>query len=944
MADMQMMLVLRANTEEARAKLQAAAREVKELGGEVKQVSASGGKPLRDVSEGSELAAGSVANLTAQFNDIGVMLAAGQSPLQLALQQGTQVAQVIGPMGAAGAVKALGAAFLSLLNPVTLVTVGGIAAGAAFTQWLTSADEASEELEKRLKSLNDQVKAFEEANKSASRTSLEMAEEYGALAASAAEVLEINRRLTELRAQEGLSATARNLADELGLDGVLDLSPEELADIDGAIAALRAERQQIDASIASASDAEFAQANRRVEEIVERVSALKAVASGLPDLADVFGIGEDEALEVATRFAAIGEAEGPRQQAEVMISLAQYISDVSDGLARAEEEGEALYEQLVEAALAALNLARVQAADQITADNLIASLTRQNAISAAIAENGKDSAEVEALRLGYARELFQAKLDALNVPEEERARARALWEQQQADKAAARQANDQAAAEDEIAKLENERAIKEAILQHGEGSVEVAELRLKAERESYKTKVDARNIEQDLKDEMMATWDAANGIASVDLAGNITLAADEASRLATNAHNAMVSLMQARGAAMMGRVRENPDFHDPRGESPGSGNADYVYTPFSLPPVVLPPNPRSSRRSSGSGGRGRATKGFADLQAEAQSILAELDVAVAAINEKVRAGLLSTAEGTRAIAEAKDQAAGEIADLIPKLDAAAEAAGPKGAAAVAQWREELKKLAKDLDDARENLSQSLSDTFADGLGDVLSQTQDASDAVGDMVDAIQRHIARLVTDRFTSAFITPLIDSLLSFLPFVAGGVPKGANLADHRDTVGDTPIFFGMGPGKIGVAREAGKEAILPVRPAGGADGILAVGPNGEQGTVPLTRTPSGALGVRLLERPDFFAMGGIVGGAPALATPAAGGGGKAGGSNVQVNVHNNGGGEARVEERQEGNMRIIDVLIERVEAGIASNIGRNVGPLSDVLGGAYGLRRAPR
>ena len=42
------------------------------------------------------------ANLAAQFNDIGVMLAAGQSPLLLAMQQGTQVSQVFTQMGVKG--------------------------------------------------------------------------------------------------------------------------------------------------------------------------------------------------------------------------------------------------------------------------------------------------------------------------------------------------------------------------------------------------------------------------------------------------------------------------------------------------------------------------------------------------------------------------------------------------------------------------------------------------------------------------------------------------------------------------------------------------------------------------------------------------------------------------------------------------------------------------
>jgi len=99
------------------------------------------GKGVRD---SSALAAGGVANLAAQFNDIGVMLAAGQSPLILAIQQGTQISQVIGPMGAAGAARALKEAFLSLLSPVTFLTIGSIAAGAALIQWMMNLGDASE--------------------------------------------------------------------------------------------------------------------------------------------------------------------------------------------------------------------------------------------------------------------------------------------------------------------------------------------------------------------------------------------------------------------------------------------------------------------------------------------------------------------------------------------------------------------------------------------------------------------------------------------------------------------------------------------------------------------------------------------------------------------------------------------------------------------------------
>lgn len=91
------------------------------------------------------------ANLAAQFQDIGVTAAMGMSPLQIALQQGTQISAVLGPMGAAGAVKSLGAAFLSVINPVSLVTIGLVAASAAAIQYFGSMDWGGAKSEETLK-------------------------------------------------------------------------------------------------------------------------------------------------------------------------------------------------------------------------------------------------------------------------------------------------------------------------------------------------------------------------------------------------------------------------------------------------------------------------------------------------------------------------------------------------------------------------------------------------------------------------------------------------------------------------------------------------------------------------------------------------------------------------------------------------------------------------
>lgn len=97
-----------------------------------------------------------VANLSAQFNDIGVMVAAGQSPLQLAMQQGTQIGQIF--MQAGGDVKSAGklisSSLMQVVSPVNLLTIGLIAGGSALIQWAMSAVSAGEDvddLEERLK-------------------------------------------------------------------------------------------------------------------------------------------------------------------------------------------------------------------------------------------------------------------------------------------------------------------------------------------------------------------------------------------------------------------------------------------------------------------------------------------------------------------------------------------------------------------------------------------------------------------------------------------------------------------------------------------------------------------------------------------------------------------------------------------------------------------------
>lgn len=95
-----------------------------------------------------ESSAAHTTNLLFQFQDIGMMLAAGQNPLMLAMQQGTQVAGIFHQMGQSGqsAFSAIRGALLGMVSPMSLLTIGVIAGGAALFQWGMSALGASEDV------------------------------------------------------------------------------------------------------------------------------------------------------------------------------------------------------------------------------------------------------------------------------------------------------------------------------------------------------------------------------------------------------------------------------------------------------------------------------------------------------------------------------------------------------------------------------------------------------------------------------------------------------------------------------------------------------------------------------------------------------------------------------------------------------------------------------
>lgn len=90
-----------------------------------------------------------------QFQDIAVTASMGMSPLMIGMQQGMQLASVVGQMEKP--VAGLAAAFASLLSPVSLVTIGLTAGVAALIQYFTTSSEGTDGMSEDLRAQNDLI-------------------------------------------------------------------------------------------------------------------------------------------------------------------------------------------------------------------------------------------------------------------------------------------------------------------------------------------------------------------------------------------------------------------------------------------------------------------------------------------------------------------------------------------------------------------------------------------------------------------------------------------------------------------------------------------------------------------------------------------------------------------------------------------------------------------
>ena len=124
---------------------------------------------MSGMTKNTDAAAGAVTNIGYQFQDIAMMIASGQSPFMLAMQQGTQLSGILSSMK--NPIQGLASAFLTVINPVSLITIATIGLGAAAIQAFANIGKSSAEsnipLEGHLSKIKQITTGYVDAQKAA---------------------------------------------------------------------------------------------------------------------------------------------------------------------------------------------------------------------------------------------------------------------------------------------------------------------------------------------------------------------------------------------------------------------------------------------------------------------------------------------------------------------------------------------------------------------------------------------------------------------------------------------------------------------------------------------------------------------------------------------------------------------------------------------------------
>ena len=241
----------------------------------------------------------------------------------------------------------------------------------------------SAELATSVEALTQAMREYEAASKAAAQSPIDLFGNFGGGAQQAREVLEIQRQIAAVRAENALDQASGSIASFLGGDASRIEAYREQ------IRLLRAEAQAAQNNPMLAVDFDFATAEENIQKLQGRLDRMNAeVVEGL---SASLNVGTDSAARIVDALGAVAEASDavPREQADAMGALRDAIVDAVAAGGELNDEALALLQSLSDAELAALGLASVDLSSTIGAAADEAGRLAQNLSAAASREYGK---------------------------------------------------------------------------------------------------------------------------------------------------------------------------------------------------------------------------------------------------------------------------------------------------------------------------------------------------------------------------------------------------------------------------------------------------------------------------------------------------------------------------------------------------------------------------
>jgi len=256
---------------------------------------------------------------------------------------GMQLPQLLGGFGPLGAVV-------------------GLAVGAllSFAPALFGAGDAADDLTDKLDALKDAMQRLNAAQKG--QSAADLAQQYGAQADAARELLIIQRQIAQIEADRAFRAASVAVVGAMGQD-LASVTFEDA--LTNAVMLNRAlsERLEVTKLIDGVQrgtlilgDEEMEALSRRQLAYQELFDQLNEYRLGLQNIASQFGINEQAAANLVIAMTAVTMADTTEQRVAATQNLARAIDETTGGLSMASDEGIALYNALLDAALAGLDL------------------------------------------------------------------------------------------------------------------------------------------------------------------------------------------------------------------------------------------------------------------------------------------------------------------------------------------------------------------------------------------------------------------------------------------------------------------------------------------------------------------------------------------------------------------------------------------------------------